>query len=92
MSDPIPPAEWEEHFGPGPRHAPEDTVPSRPEVVEVTPDDVPETEEHGTAGHRGSGPAEGPPPPPHLPPAEPRRPLWRRPPGQQDDKGEPTQG
>ncbi|MFM9700063.1 hypothetical protein [Streptomyces europaeiscabiei] len=85
MSDPMPPAEWQAR------------VPPRPEVVEVT--ETTETEPAecaeglaGHEGHPGPGPDEEPAPsaPAFLPPEGERRPLWRRPAGQQDDKGEPT--
>ncbi|MBL3670095.1 hypothetical protein JL475_29765 [Streptomyces sp. M2CJ-2] len=94
MSDPIPPADWEEHFGSGPRPAPEDAVPPRPDVVQVTRTDGAGEDESRTAAHPGSGlPEETPPlPAPQPRPGEQPRPMWRRPPGQQDDKGEPTRG
>ncbi|MCB5164416.1 hypothetical protein LG634_06150 [Streptomyces bambusae] len=92
MSDPIPPADWEEHFGPGPRPAPAEGAPPRPDVVQVTEPEGAEEDESRTAAHPGSGRPVEVPPLPAPPPGEAPRPRWRRPPGQRDDKGEPTRG
>jgi hypothetical protein len=93
MSDPIPPAEWEARVASGDDREPGHVFPPRPEVVKVT-EAEPAQRAEGPAGHEGHpGPAQKQPPrttPAILPPEGERRPLWRRPAGQQDDKGEPT--
>lgn len=86
MSDPIPPAEWETRVP--------SEVPPRPEVVEAA-EAEPAQGTEGPAGHEGHpGPEQQSYPPRTtptlLPPEGARRPLWRRPAGQRDDKGEPT--
>lgn len=85
MSDPMPPAEWEARV---PSEAP-----PRPEVVEAA-EAEPAQDDEGPAGHEGHpGPEQNHPPrmtSAPLPPEGKRRPLWRRPAGQRDDKGEPT--
>jgi V8-like Glu-specific endopeptidase len=89
MPDPIPPDEWGsqiERRGEGTAHE----FPPRPEVVVVTEADARRAE--GRREHEGYWPSDAPrhPTPDLLRPEEVRRPLWRRPPGQQDDVGEPT--
>jgi hypothetical protein len=89
VPDPIPPEEWSsriESRGEGPAHE----FPPRPEVVQVTESDL--AERGGGPGHEGSRPSDAPrhATPELLRPEQQRRPLWRRPPGQQDDMGEPT--
>jgi len=85
MSDPIPPAEWEARV--------RSEAPPRPVVVEVA-EAEPARGAEGPVGHEGHpGPDQNHPPwtaPAPLPPEGERRPLWRRPAGQRDDKGEPT--
>lgn len=86
MSDPLPPDEWEQRIGrPGDR-------PPRPDVVTVPGGERPVL----PAEHAPSAPAGVPiHPTPDLAPPDPTPPgggqtRWRRPPGQQDDVGEPT--
>src|SRR4051794_36955990 len=88
--DPMPPEEWSsriESKGDGPGHE----FPPRPEVVQVSESDFAERAE-GPAEHEGYSPSDAPlhrtPEGPR--PEQSRRPLWRRPPGQEDDLGEPT--
>ena len=88
--DPIPPDEWGMRIQP--RNAETRYVfPPRPEVIEVTEPDLSQRAA-GAAGHEGYRPDDAPlnPIPQMLRPEQQRRPLWRRPPGQQDDMGEPT--
>jgi hypothetical protein len=92
MSNPIPPDEWNERVER--RDAePAHEFPPRPEVVEVTDAEFEERVE-GPVRSEGHNPREASPRPAEprlLPPEEPRqRPMWRRPPGQRDDLGEPT--
>ena len=89
-SDPLPPAEWGsllESKGDGPGHE----FPPRPEVVAVTPSDLAERTADVSA-HDGYWPTDAPrsPTPELLRPEHRRRPVWRRPPGQKDDMGEPA--
>lgn len=94
MPDPIPPDEWSWRIqaADGSGHA----FPPRPDVVEVTGDDLGPAA--GTTGHEGHRPDDAPlraSPQLLAPEAEPGggwRPRWQRPPGQHDDRGEPTGG
>jgi hypothetical protein len=90
MSDPIPPDEWSSRIQ---RRDAESGhfFPPRPEVVEATESDLVERA-HGPVEHEGHRPTDAPlrPAPQLLPPEQQRAPLWRRPPGQHDDLGEPT--
>jgi hypothetical protein len=92
MSDPVPPDEWEQRVG-RPVHRP---PPPRPDVVQVTEADLAAQGEL-PAEHDPSLPAGAPvhptpdlAPPDPTPRAQDRPAGWRRPPGQQDDRGEPT--
>jgi hypothetical protein len=89
MSAPLPPDEWETRI-PAKHIEPRHAFPPRPEVSDATesepePPQVP-------AEHEGYRPNDvSLRPAPHLlRPEQQRPPGWRRPPGQQDDKGEPT--
>jgi len=102
-SDPMPPSEWSSRIkrkGNEPSHK----FPPRPEVVPVSESDLGERAD-GPAKHEGYSPPDAPrhptpellrpeesvhPTPELLRPEQSRRPLWRRPPGQKDDLGEPT--
>lgn len=88
--DPIPPEEWSsciESNSDEPGHE----FPPRPEVVQVTESDLGERTD-GPAEHEGYSPGDAPrhPTPELLRPEQSKPPLWRRPPGQKDDVGEPT--
>ncbi len=99
MSDPIPPAEWEARVGSGNDEDRGPVFPPRPDVVEVT-ETEPAGSAEGTVGSEGTVGHQGLPGPEQersertapamLPPEGRRRPMWRRPAGQRDDKGEPT--
>lgn len=89
-SDPIPPSEWGsllEGESDGPRHE----FPPRPETVQVTGSDVAEAAD-GATEHEGRRPGDAPRRSTlkQVRPEPSRPPLWRRPPGQEDDLGEPT--
>ena len=90
MSDPIPADEWSSRI-PAESGTPVHEFPPRPDVVQVAESDLAERA-LGSAEHEGHRPADAPvhPTPDLLRPEQQRRPLWRRPPGQKDDKGEPT--
>jgi hypothetical protein len=88
MSDPLPPDEWGQHVG-----RPEDRArPPRPDVVTIPDGEQTEL----PAEHEPSAPAGVPVhrtpdlAPPGPPPQGGGPPRWRRPPGQEDDVGEPT--
>ena len=90
MSDPIPPSEWSSRIQE--RNADYDPVfPPRPEVVQVTDIDSVQGAANATE-HAGHRPINAPvnPAPQLLSPEQQRPARWRRPPGQQDNKGEPT--
>jgi V8-like Glu-specific endopeptidase len=96
MSDPIPPEEWSSSIerrgdGSGRGDGSDHVFPPRPEVVEVTESDLARRGD-GPAEHEGYLPDDVPlsPTPELLRPEQFRPPLWRRPPGQQDDVGEPS--
>jgi hypothetical protein len=90
MSDPIPPDEWSSRIAP---RNPESGhgLPPRPEVIEVTEADL-ANRAAVPAENEGFRPGDAPlrPTPQLLHPEQQRQPLWRRPPGQKDDMGEPT--
>ena len=90
MPEPIPPEKWPsqtQRRGDGAKHE----FPPRPDVVQVRESARPEGT-HGSAGHAGHAPADVQrnATPNLLPPEQTRPSLWRRPPGQTDDLGEPT--
>lgn len=89
-SDPIPPEEWSSRIE-STEQAAGHEFPPRPEVVQVTESDLAEQAD-GTTEHEGYWPSDAPrhSTPDLLLPEQSRPPLWRRPPGQQDDLGEPT--
>jgi hypothetical protein len=90
MSDPIPPEEWSSRIEPRDGESGHG-FPPRPEVVEVTESDLADRGD-GSAEHEGYRPDDAPlsPTPRLLRPEQQQRPRWRRPPGQEDDMGEPT--
>ena len=89
MSEPIPPEEWDARVQ---RRAvePGHVFPARPEVVQVTEADL--AQRAAVTESEGYRPSDMPlnPTPNLLRPEQQQRPLWRRPPGQKDDMGEPT--
>ena len=90
MPDPIPTNDWSSQIQQ--RNAEVGHVfPPRPEVVQVTQADL-ARRAVGTVEPDGYCPSNAPlrPTPQLLRPEQERRALWRRAPGQQDDKGEPT--
>lgn len=92
MTAPLPPTEWGAPTDASLRRSDETahSFPPGPEVVEVTGADL--AEHAGAAAeHEGYRPEDAPlrPTPQLLRPELQRPPLWRRPPGQQDDMGEP---
>jgi hypothetical protein len=89
MSLPLPPDEWDRRIQR--RDAePAHEFPPRPEVVDATQSDPGGPQ--APAEHEGFRPSDAPlRQVPHLlRPEQQRPPGWRRPPGQQDDLGEPT--
>jgi V8-like Glu-specific endopeptidase len=93
MTAPLPPTEWGGPTGGSERRGDETahTFPPRPEVVAVTGTDLAERAV-AAAEHEGHRPDDAPLrlTPQLLRPEVQRRPRWRRPPGQQDDVGEPA--
>jgi hypothetical protein len=89
--EPMPPEEWPTRIPTEAEDGPRHEFPARPEVVQVTESDLGERAQ-GPAEHEGHAPRDVPrhSTPTLLRPEQSRPGLWRRPPGQKDDLGEPT--
>ena len=89
---PIPPREWNSRIPARDVDSGHD-FPPRPEVVEVTESDLDRIPRAaGVVEHEGHRPSDAPlrSTPEVVPPEQQTRGRWQRPPGQEDDKGEPT--
>lgn len=86
MSEPVPPAEWAGRIGAREGGEVAHTFPPRPEVVQVGGTEGAQE----TAGHAPESVPVHPEPEPVRPQRQEPRPMWRRPPGQRDDLGEPS--